>query len=593
MTIADFSERLAALRREIASAGLDGFITPRADEYQSESLPPSAERIAFLTGFTGSAATVVILKDKAAFFTDGRYTIQAAKQLPRDLYKQFDTTAKAPLRWIEESVPHGARIGYDPWLLPTDYVERLKKTLASLGAHAVPIVRNFIDIVWEDRPKPPSSPFFVLEEEFSGKDSAEKRKETSAALKEKKLSAAILTDPSSVAWLLNIRGADSANTPLPLSRAILHDDSTVQWFVDPHKVAPDLVLRLGEQVFVCAPESFLAALSRLARAGKTILVDPSQAPSVIIETLEQEKGRIERSEDPCALPRAIKNPKELEGMRAANLRDSAAITDFLAWLDERWENENITELAAEQKLRQLREAKLHYRGGSFETISAAGEHGAIVHYRATEESDIRLQQGQLYLVDSGGQYLDGTTDVTRTIALGEPTPEMREYFTRVLKGHIALASIHFPEGTTGAELDVLARQFLWAVGGDYQHGTGHGVGSYLGVHEGPQGISRRNRTVLRPNMVLSNEPGFYKEGQYGIRIESLMAVVELAEFPRKMLGFETITFVPIDRRLIDVALLTLAEIDWINRYHERVREKLLPLVEHGLWLKAATQKIEN
>ncbi len=598
MTNTDFSERLSSLRREIATAGFDGFLVPMTDDYQSEYVPPCAQRVAFLSGFTGSAATLIVLKDKAAFFTDGRYTLQAAQQVSKDLFTIFDSAEKSPLLWLEENACKGAKIAYDPWLHSTESVDRLKKSLAKGDSVVVPVARNLVDIIWEDRPALPVAPVVPYDLAYAGKSAEVKRQEISDALKAKNYAAAVITDPSSVAWLLNVRGGDVANTPLPLSRAIIKDDGAVQWFVDQRKVTESLPPYLGADVEVLPPEDFSASLNQLAQAGKPVLVDPANAPSWIVDYLRAANGKIEFGEDPCELPRAIKNSVELDGIRAAHRRDGAAVIRFLAWLDQHWEKDRLTELDAERKLATFRSANNHYRGSSFDTISAAGEHGAIVHYRATAESNAPLISGQLYLLDSGGQYLDGTTDITRTIALGAPLVEMRENYTRVLKGHIALALIRFPEGTTGADLDVLARQYLWAVGRDYGHGTGHGVGCYLGVHEGPQSISKRNKTPLKSGMVVSNEPGFYKAGHYGIRIENLQTVVDilgLADSERKVLGFETLTLVPFDRSLIDVAMLTEAEVKWINAYHLRVWQVLRSMIDEATmpWLEAATQPFDK
>lgn len=598
MTSSKFSSRLSSLRHEISIAGFDGFLVPMSDEYQSEYIPPCAQRVAFLSGFSGSAATIVVLKDKAAFFTDSRYTLQASQQVPQDLYSVFDTAATLPYAWLGEHAEKGAKIAYDPWLHSADGVERLKKALSAVGAVAVPVARNLVDMIWDDQPAPPAAPICAHDLAYAGRSSADKRREIADVLKKKKLAAVVITDASSVAWLLNVRGGDVANTPLPLSRAILKDDATAQWFVDARKLTENLPALLGAQVDILSPKDFPAALDRLAREGLPVLVDPSSASSWITDYLDAAGGKIERGEDPCDLPRAIKNATELDGMRTAHRRDGAALTNFLAWLDQHWEASSVTELDAERKLESFRAATSHYRGPSFDTISGVGEHGAIVHYRATEESNAPFLSGQLYLLDSGGQFLDGTTDVTRTVAIGTPSAEMRDRNTRVLKGHIALASIRFPEGTTGADIDVLARQYLWAAGLDYGHGTGHGVGCYLGVHEGPHAISKRNKVLLKPGMIVSDEPGYYKESHYGIRIESLLTVVEvhgLADAEHKMLGFETLTLAPIDRRLIEVSMLTKAEVIWLDAYHRRVRQELHSLVSDATvpWLETATLPIEK
>ncbi|MFA4994486.1 MAG: aminopeptidase P family protein [Bdellovibrionales bacterium] len=598
MTTPDYSKRLSALRREISIAGFDGFLVPRTDDYLGEYIPPNAERVAFLSGFTGSAATIVVLKDKAALFTDGRYILQVARQVARDNFSLFDTAEKTPLAWLEENISKGEKIAYDPWLHSIESVTHLKAALTRIGAEAVPVARNLVDVIWDDQPAPSVAPVFVHDLSYVGKSSAEKRREIAAFLNRKNVAAAFIADPTSVAWLLNVRGGDVPHTPLPLSHAILREDGSAEWFVSSGKITEPLTHRLGWGVTILSPDELPSALKRLAQSGKTVLVDPMHTPSWIADCLSSAEGRIEQGEDPCALPRSIKNAVELEGMRAAHIRDGAALTSFLAWLDTYWEKEQVTEIDAARNLEAFREANIHYCGPSFDTISATGEHGAMVHYGVTKESNARLSSGQLYLLDSGAQYLDGTTDVTRTIALGSPSAEMCENFTRVLKGHIALAMIRFPEGTTGADLDVLARQHLWAVGRDYSHGTGHGVGCYLGVHEGPPGISKRNKTPLKPGMVLSNEPGFYKEGRYGIRIENLFAVVEIvgmAEGRGKTLGFDVLTLAPIDRRLIDVSMLTEAEYAWLNAYHRRVQKTLRPLIDEttAAWLETATKDIEK
>ncbi|MDD3370489.1 MAG: aminopeptidase P family protein [Alphaproteobacteria bacterium] len=593
MTNQQFSLNLTALRKEMANARLDGFIVPRTDEYQSEYLSPSEERVAFMTGFTGSAATLIVMKDGAAFFTDGRYTLQAAKQVPKDYFDIYDVAVKTPIAWLKENAGKKIRIGFDPWMHSAENAKCLKETLAGAGGEAVPVDRNLVDKIWKDRPERPAEPVTHLDTVYAGKASAEKRQEIAAELRKKGVAAAIISDAASVAWLLNVRGHDVRCTPLPLSRAILHADGSVEWFVDERKVSESLKAILGSGCTVSTPEKFEKSLTELARTQRPVLVDFSRTPQAILDILEHARVGVERGEDPCLMLRAVKNNVELTGMKAASQRDSAAVVNFLAWLDAHWERDGVDELTAERKLEEFRRVDALFQEPSFETISAAGEHGAVIHYRATDASNAKLVRGQLYLVDSGGQYIDGTTDVTRTVTLGNPSVEMRQNFTRVLKGHIALASVRFPEDTTGAELDSFARQYLWAKGLDYAHGTGHGVGCYLEVHESPVGISKRNKTPLKPNMVLSNEPGYYREGHYGIRIESLMAVTEFVGGELKTMGFEMLTLVPIDKRLIDLSLLTDAEIAWVNAYHKKVREALSPMVDNALWLEAATESIEK
>lgn len=596
MTHIDSNDRLTSLRARMESAGLDVFLVPMADEYQSEYVPDCARRVAFLSGFTGSAGFIVVTRDRAAFFTDSRYTLQASQQVSSQSFVLFDSAQKTPYVWMEEALAKGARVGFDPWLHCAASVERLKKALAKVEAVAVPTDENLVDAIWTERPLPPAAPFQTHSLSYAGKPSEDKRTLIAADLKKRNLAAAIITDPASVAWLLNIRGGDVPNTPLPLSRAIIYDDARVQLFADAIKIKDGMAAHLGPQVSIFEPSRLADALDTLARTGRPILLDPEHAASWIVDCLRAAGGKIEHGDDPCELPRACKNTAEVEGMRAAHRRDGAALAKFLAWLERSWPNGDVTELSAEEKLAAFRAAGHLYRGPSFDTIAGVGEHGAIVHYRATPHSDVKLRTGTLFLLDSGGQYLDGTTDVTRTVALGAPTMEMRQNFTRVLKGHIALASVRFPEGTTGADLDVLARRFLWDAGLDFGHGTGHGVGCYLGVHEGPQAISRRNKTALQPGMILSNEPGYYKNGSYGIRIENLMVVVEqlgIGAGERRYLGFESLTLAPIDRDLIDVSMLSLDEIEWLDAYHLRVWQVLRSMVDEATasWLEAATAPI--
>lgn len=590
----DYAFHLTSLREEIAKAGLDGFFVPMADEYQSEYAPDSAQRIAFLCGFTGSAGFIIVLKDKAEFFTDGRYTLQAGQQIDKNLYEIHDSTTKSPSEWLAEHTKAGMKLGFDPWLHTEDGVERLKKAAAKTGAELIPVTHNLIDTIWHDRPAPPFAPVYVHDLVYAGKSSAEKRKSIAQDLRKKDIAAAVITDPASVAWLLNVRGSDVPNTPLPLSFAILHDDATVQWFIDPRKVTNGLPKHLGEAIKPADPAGFGAALDALAKAGKPIRVDPMESATWIVERLRAAGAKLDLGDDPCVLPKACKNEVEVEGMRAAHRRDGAALVKFFTWLSSAAESSEVTEMTAEEKLAGFRATNRLYRGPSFNTISGAGPNGAIVHYRATPATNRKLRPSEFYLLDSGGQYMDGTTDVTRTIAIGTISPEMRDRFTRVLKGHIALASARFPEGTTGAELDVLARQYLWAAGLDYNHGTGHGVGSYLGVHEGPQGISRRSKVPLKPGMIISNEPGYYKAGAYGIRIENLVVVTEIeVAGEHKTFGFETITLCPIDRNAIDVAMLTEPEHAWLNAYHTQVREGLKPMLDppEFAWLDQATKAL--
>lgn len=589
--------RVMQLRQIFQSRGLDGFIVPMADEYQNEYVPPSARRVEFLSGFTGSAGSVIVLSDKAAFFTDARYTLQAAQQIAGDVFETHDSATTSPGDWLTRNLKNGARLGYDPWLHSDAGVERLQKAVTKVGAELVPVAENPVDAAWPDRPPAPCGPIVPHDLVYAGKASVEKRAEVAATLNKAEVEAAVISDPASVAWLLNVRGSDVPHTPLPLSFALLQDDGSVDWFVEPRKVTAQTLAHLDDGIRLHAPDDFAPALDELGRKQARVRVDRAGCANWMVERLRRAGARLDEGDDPCELPKACKNAIELTGMRAAHRRDGVALTKFLAWLSRQIsQGAAITEMDAEKALYDFRAQNELFRDLSFDTISGAGPNGAIVHYRATAATNRKLEQGTLYLVDSGAQYLDGTTDVTRTVAIGQPTEEMRDRFTRVLKGHIALANLRFPAGTTGADIDVLARRALWAGGIDYNHSTGHGVGCYLGVHEGPQGISRRAETKLQEGMILSNEPGYYKAGHYGIRIENLMAVTAAEEIEggeQKMMGFETLTLAPVDRRLIKTDMLTAEETGWLDAYHRRVAEVVTPQLDAVTreWLCAVTSPL--
>jgi len=590
-------QNIGALRGAMKSASLDYFIVPHDDEYQNEYIPPHADRLAWLTGFTGSAGIAIVAESQAALFVDGRYVIQAANQVDASLFEIIQIFDQDPVAWLTKNVTSGQMVGFDPKLHSVDSARKLKEACDKLGADLVPQPSNPIDAVWQDRPKPPIHPVEIYPDAYAGKTSAEKRQEIAKDIKEKNCAAAVLTRPDSIAWLLNIRGSDVAHTPLVLSYVILNDDGHATLFVEREKVGEEVVRHLGNEVTIAAPATLEDELTALAKAKKTLLMDPASAPSYLFSIVENHEGPIRRSADPCALPKACKNSAEVEGIRKAHVRDGAALSQFLAWMSQEASKGTVDEIAAAKKLEAFRNATGKLRDLSFDTISGSGPNGAIVHYRVTENTNRQMENGELYLVDSGAQYLDGTTDVTRTIAIGKPNAEQRDRFTRVLKGHIALATARFPEGTSGAQLDALARMALWKAGLNYDHGTGHGVGCYLGVHEGPQGISSRSHNVaLKAGMVLSNEPGYYKTDDFGIRIENLV-VVSAAEpidgGERPMMSFETLTLAPIDLALIDGALLTPEEKEWLNAYHARVSQTIEPLVDQDCakWLRAATQSI--
>jgi Xaa-Pro aminopeptidase len=589
------SERLGRLRQELAGRGLDGFIVPRADEYQGEYVPTRGQRLTWLTGFTGSAGLAIVLSDRVALFVDGRYTLQAAAQIDTGLFEIHHLIEEPPQQWITGMLSGGAVLGYDSWLHTPQEVERFRAAAKRVGAELRAVSDNPLDRVWPEQPAPPIAPVVPHPERFSGESAQSKRTRLGRTLQQEGVAAVVLTMPESIAWLLNIRGGDVPHTPLPLSFAILRQDGSVTLFIDRRKLVPGLERHLGNQVTIAEPERLGPALDELATEGGRVQVDPATAAAWVLDRLGEAGAKIHRAPDPCLLPKACKNTTEIDGTRAAHRRDGAALTRFLAWLAREAPKGSLSEIAASDRLEALRRENENFRDLSFPTISGAASNGAIVHYRALPETEKRLESGTLYLLDSGAQYLDGTTDVTRTIAIGEPTQEMRDRFTRVLKGHIALAMARFPKGTTGTQLDAFARRALWQKGLDYDHGTGHGVGSYLGVHEGPQRISKApNGQALLPGMIVSNEPGYYKTGAYGIRIENLVLVQSGEETSeREMLGFETLTLAPIDRNLIDLLLLEDEEIAWLDAYHQRVRETLTPLVDPdtACWLAEVTQPI--
>jgi len=583
--------RLAALRAALAAAGVDGFLVPRADEHLGEYVPASAERLAWLTGFTGSAGLAVVLADRAALFTDGRYTLQAAQQTDPALWERHHLIEDPPQDWLKRHAA-GRRIGYDPWLHPEPQLARFEGASVTL----VPLDPNPVDTVWTDRPAPPASPVVPHPLAYAGAPSSEKREIAAAALREAGEAACVLSDPASIAWLLNIRGADVPFTPLPLSFALLREDGAVDLFLDPARVDATARAWLGNDVAVRPRAELPAALDALG--GRRVRVDADATPAWFAHRLRAAGAEVRAGEDPCRLPRACKNAVEQAGARAAHLRDAVALARFLAWFAEAAPRGGETEMSAAARLEAFRAEAPEFRGESFPAISGAGEHGAIVHYRVTPESNRPIRPNECYLIDSGAQYPDGTTDVTRTLWTGPGVPPdlLRERATRVLKGHIALATLRFPQGVAGPHLDAIARRALWDAGLDYDHGTGHGVGSYLSVHEGPAAFSRAARPVpLREGMILSDEPGFYAPGEYGIRLENLLLVrpAEIAGAAKPFLEFETLTLAPFDRRLIEPRLLTADERAWLDAYHARVAEEVAPLLDPATaeWLRAACAPI--
>jgi Xaa-Pro aminopeptidase len=590
-----YADRLAALRQQLKRDQLDGFVVPLTDEHMSEYVGSYAQRLAWLTGFQGSAGSAVVLPEEAAIFTDGRYTLQVRQQVDGDQWSFQSVPETSIAGWLKEHAPEGARIGYDPWLHRRDWVKQAAEALALRGAELVAVQDNPIDRVWQDRPEASKAALAVHPERLAGRSSADKRQVIADWLSEQGADAAVLAALDSIAWTFNVRGTDVSHTPVALAYALVHADGTADLFVAGEKVTPELRQHLGNGVRLHERAEFERALGEFE--GKAVAVDPERSVAAIFEALEGAGAKVVAVRDPTVLPRAIKNEAELAGHRAAQVRDGAVMTRFLRWVEAEAPSGELDELTASDKLEALRRENPQLRDLSFDSISGAGPNGAIVHYRSTLGTNRKLELGSLYLIDSGGQYEDGTTDITRTVPVGEPTAEMRDRFTRVLEGHIALATAVFPKGTRGGQLDSFARRPLWGAGLDYAHGTGHGVGSFLSVHEGPQRIAPVGGAYaggdepLQPGMILSNEPGYYKTGEYGIRIENLVLVVprEIEGAEKEMLGFETLTFAPIARGLVVREMLSAKELAWLNAYHAQVLEKIGPTVEGDdrAWLEDA------
>lgn len=595
--------RIRALRQVMQEANFDGYLVPHADEYQGEYIPPASQRLTWLTGFTGSAGIAIVLANTAAIFVDGRYTVQVQKQVDTTLITPLHLINDKPHLWLTKTMQQGQRIGYDPWLHTYEEIQHYKKHLSQHGIKLIANKKNLIDVIWQDRPAPPRSQVFLHPIEFAGKSSSKKIAELQEALAQIPADAVVLTQSDSIAWTFNIRGNDIAHIPIALSFAILRRNARPSLYIDGDKLSNEVRDILHELTDIEVPEQFLEDLASLN--GQSILIDPSLTSEIIATSIEKAGGTLIKGKDPCLLPKARKNAAEMTGAQNAHLRDGVAITRFVAWLGQNAPSGTIDEITAAKRLEDFRQQTGRLKDLSFDTISAAGPHAALPHYRVNHNSNINLQPGEIYLVDSGAQYEDGTTDITRTLLVGAPnnkTPDngeltlMRDRYTRVLRGHIAIATLRFPEGTTGAHIDAFARLFLWQAGLDFDHGTGHGVGSYLSIHEGPVGISKRSSTPLEANMIVSNEPGYYKADAWGIRIENLERVTEPQKIDggeRPMLGFERLTLAPIDTALIDPAQLTSHELQWFDKYHNHVREKIAPLLDEETrqWLIAATEPL--
>lgn len=595
--------RIEALRAAFDSQGVDAVLVPRADEYQGEYVPPSAERLAYMTGFTGSAGQLLVTRSDAVVFVDGRYVTQLAEQVDPAVFTAGDLVNEPPHLYITRKELKGLRLGLDPWMHTTAEIRRLEKALEEVGGSLVFLPENPVDRIWADRPSEPLGQVSIQDLPQSGLLAAEKLETIRRGLSDKGQDAVLITDPSSIAWIFNIRGLDVPRTPHPLGRALIHAEGKPDLFLDRRKTGIEAEAYLGQLSHQKKPSDLVPVLQALARKGGKIAVDPDLAPYALVRLIADEGGQVIEAQDPARLPRAVKNQAELNGSAAAHLQDGAAMVEFLAWLAT-VKPGSITEIDAATRLEQCRRAvgermQNPLKDISFDTISGSGEHAAIMHYRVTRDTDRTIAPGELFLIDSGGQYINGTTDITRTVGIGEVPEEQRRFFTLVLKGMIAISTARFPKGTRGLDLDPLARIALWKAGADFAHGTGHGVGSYLSVHEGPQGISRRATQELLPGMILSNEPGYYRPGSFGIRIENLVYVREAEEIEGgdiAMLGFETLTFCPIDRSLIVTALLTREELIWIDAYHAETRERLLPLITDEAaraWLIEATRALKD
>jgi len=586
--------RVAELRAELKTRGLDGYVVPRSDRQQNEYLTAREERLAWLTGFTGSAGTAVVLNDRAALFVDGRYTVQASTQVDSNIFSLEHMVEYPPEQWLEQNLKAGAKLGYDPWLHTSEQAEKLKKACTAAGAELVAVDSNPIDALWRNRPAPPSGAVTLRELKLAGETAPDKLKRVLVELKKLRADALLVSDPQNVAWAFNIRGTDVTHTPLALAFALIPREGRPSLYVDATKLNNNVHHALEEFADVRAPDDLARDLGKLK--DKTVRLDQASAADAFTRLLAGHGGKPQRGADPIALLKATKNHAEIVGSRAAHKRDGAAVSHFLAWFDKEAPAGKLTEIDAVEALETFRRETGALKDISFPTIAGAGPNGAIVHYRVTRKSNRHIGKNELFLIDSGAQYEDGTTDITRTVVVGEPNEQMRDRFTRVLKGHIAIATAVFPENTSGAQLDPLARTALWQAGLDFDHGTGHGVGSYLSVHEGPARISKLGTVALRRGMILSNEPGYYKTAAYGIRIENLVLVIAAPEpvgAEKPLNAFETLTLAPIDRRLIDIQMLTSKERAWLDSYHKRVHEVLGPLVDGPTrkWLEQATRPL--
>ncbi|GJM03955.1 MAG: aminopeptidase [Rhodomicrobium sp.] len=591
------AERIEALRTEMKKRNLDGFILPRSDRYLNEYVPAHDERLLWLTGFSGSAGLAIILAESAALFVDGRYTLQAEGEIDKDIITPIAIMETSPTTWLKQHIKRGSRIGLDPELLSVSAYENYNELLEQASAKLISLKNNPVDQLWQDQPALPNNPITAQPKKYAGRDVEEKISEIQSILQERGADAFVVTAPESVCWLFNIRGSDVSHNPIMLATAIINARAKPALFLESKNLSNRAADNISGSARLLPPENFENELKILGSRFKKVLIDPARTNAAIYQTLRAARAEILRGSDPCALPKARKNEAEISGAKTAHIRDGIAISRFLHWIDISMPEAELDEITAAKKLEEFRKETGALKDISFETISGAGPNGAIVHYRVSQATNRKFLPSELYLVDSGGQYQDGTTDITRTVALGEPTGPMRRHYTMVLKAHINLAVAAFPKGTRGVDLDPLARAPLWQAGLDFNHGTGHGVGSFLSVHEGPQGISRRSMVPLEPGMILSIEPGYYREGAYGIRLENLVLVTEPEEITggeQAMMRFSPLTLAPFDKKLIDQDLLTKAELKWLNGYHRTVWKTIGGELKgpEKAWLKDATRAIK-
>lgn len=590
----EINQKLNTIRTWLTDQDLHAFIIPHDDEYMSEYLPPQNERLAWVTGFTGSAGVAVVTKDKASIFVDGRYTVQVREQVPADQFEILHLYENPYMKWLISNLPNKAGIGYDARLHTGFWLKNVMKSLNN-GHSLVPVLQNPIDLHWKNRPKAKSEKAILLGEKFTGRTSQDKRTEIAKTVSKRKCDAALITALDSICWLLNIRGKDVPCNPVLLSHALIYTGGKVDLFIEQNKIPDGFHDHVGEDVCILSPEKLKLVLSTLC--GKTIGYDSTRGNAWAANIMKVGGANVKNLQDPCALPKACKNDIEAQGMRDCHIRDGVAVCKFLAWIDRQVADGNfIDEGTLADKLESFRKEGDMFMGLSFDTISAAAGNAAMCHYNHTnQETPGKMEMDSIYLVDSGGQYLDGTTDITRTIAVGNPSASAKKAFTLVMKGHIALGRAIFPKGTSGQQLDPLARQFLWEHGMDYDHGTGHGVGHFLNVHEGPQGVGKKGSPVeLREGMVISNEPGYYEAGRFGFRCENLVLIKTVESGGNlETLGFENLTMVPFDTRLLDQNLMTHAEIQWLNDYHQEVKRKISPYLSSDDldWLEDQTQTV--